>query len=372
MSLIHSNCLEMPQPPILTSAYSTAGARQRARMNQQCLEAVLAWLQAEFNVPARIYPNSAALPSIWEVVNGTAIQFNGIRLVLIPTVTIAVDELRVAQEWLDIPDWTADYYISVQIEPEGCLLRLGGYATHQQLKTTGIYTEHDRTYAIEVDNLSQDNDSLWIACQLCLPPAAKATVAPLPHLPQAQANTLLNQLGQATVLFPRLDAPFERWGAILAHGGWRQRLYEQRQGLSDSGSIPQWIQSGMSNFARQLGWEQREFTLTGVGVRSLASGIARTLMIAGDRYELRVLPVGQVANHVWRVELRSAVPGRAIPVGFRLRLLTEDLQSMDNNEDIATVGVESLYIDVVLEPGEGLVWEIEPTPEAYDREILRF
>jgi len=31
-----------------------------------------------------------------------------------------------------------------------------------------------------------------------------------------------------------------------------------------------------------------------------------------------------------------------------------------------------IYVDVVLEPGEGLVWEIEPIPEVYGREILNF
>jgi hypothetical protein len=34
--------------------------------------------------------------------------------------------------------------------------------------------------------------------------------------------------------------------------------------------------------------------------------------------------------------------------------------------------VAALFIDVVVEPGEGLVWEVEPQPEDWDREILRF
>jgi hypothetical protein len=34
--------------------------------------------------------------------------------------------------------------------------------------------------------------------------------------------------------------------------------------------------------------------------------------------------------------------------------------------------VEQLYIEVALEPGEGIVWEIEPLPDNYDREILKF
>ena len=31
-----------------------------------------------------------------------------------------------------------------------------------------------------------------------------------------------------------------------------------------------------------------------------------------------------------------------------------------------------LDLEVELDPGEGLIWEIEPTPEDYQAEILRF
>ena len=371
MSWMISNCLEVSPLPLPTVPYSTAGAHQRSRLNQQCLEAFLSWLQTEFDLAAQIYPNAAALPSIWEVVNGTAITVAGVRLVLIPTLAIGGDELRVPQEWVDIPNWAADYYISLQLDPENCLLHLVGYTSHWQLKTTGVYTARDRTYALDGDDLLQDSNSLWISWQLYPQAAARAAISPLPPLFQAQANTLLDQLGQPSVLFPRLSIPFPSWAALLSHGGWRQRLYEQRQGLG-SESIPQWLQSGMSNFIQQLGWERREFVLAGTGVRSLVAGMARTLTIADHFYELRVFSIGHSVDRTWRIELRSAAPDGSVPAGFKLRLLTEDLQGMENNEDVAATPVEALYIDVVLEPGESLVWEIEPTPEAYDREILRF
>jgi Protein of unknown function (DUF1822) len=139
----------------------------------------------------------------------------------------------------------------------------------------------------------------------------------------------------------------------------------------------QWIQAGVSSLAQQgfaqyTGWQPRECSLAGGGVRSLASGIAKPLTIAGGTYELRVFPIGQLGDRTWRFELRGTPSGSLIPIGFKLRLLTEDLQPMDNNEDVATTAVDHLFIDVMLEPGEGLVWEIEPMPEEYDREILRF
>lgn len=75
---------------------------------------------------------------------------------------------------------------------------------------------------------------------------------------------------------------------------------------------------------------------------------------------------------VWRFELRNLTVGAAIPGGFKLRLLTEDLQPFPNNENIAIAAIEQLYVEVALLPGKGIVWEIEPLPENYVREILRF
>jgi Protein of unknown function (DUF1822) len=99
--------------------------------------------------------------------------------------------------------------------------------------------------------------------------------------------------------------------------------------------------------------------------------LSKELVIAGEQYELRVIPQGNISDRLWRFEVGS-VSGQLIPAGFRLRLLTEDLQSFENNSDTATTDTEQLYLEVLLEPGEGLVWEIEPLPDNYEPEILRF
>ena len=48
-----------------------------------------------------------------------------------------------------------------------------------------------------------------------------------------------------------------------------------------------------------------------------------------------------------------------------LRLLSEDLQPFEHNEDRAEEESDRLYVDVRVQPGEGLVWEVEPTPDDY-------
>jgi hypothetical protein len=48
------------------------------------------------------------------------------------------------------------------------------------------------------------------------------------------------------------------------------------------------------------------------------------------------------------------------------------LQPFENNADTANASTTTLYVEVMLADGEGIVWEVEPMPEDYDREILWF
>lgn len=368
--------LEIPSSAAESRSFSTPGARRRAELNQHCLNAFLPWLREEQTAIPHLWTREEALPSFWEIVTGTAITLDTIRLVLIPTEAIDLSELRVPQEWVDIPTWAADYYLSVEVGLEAGWIRVVGYATHYKLKIIGTYDTHDRTYCLNTTDLIQDINVLWLARQLCVDEPLRAEISPLSTLSQSQAENLLERLGNPNLVFPRLEISFQLWGSLLEHGGWRQRLYEKRQGLPEQWSIQQWLQAGISNLAQQLGWGEIEVPPIPVmaGTRSSEIpivGLSRQLTIAGHQYELRVCPQGYASDRVWRLELRR-VSGSGIPTGLTLRLLTEDLQPFENNTDTATIEVAQLYVEVMLEPGEGLVWETEPMPENYDREVLRF
>jgi len=375
---IDSHNLYLEIPPFTQvleqQPYSIPGAYQRAWINQLCLQAFLPWFREEMDSSAKVYPNTTALPSFWEVVNGTAISFDTSRLILIPTLAMDGDELRVQQEWVDIPEWVADYYVAVQVNPDDGWIRVFGYTTHHNMKMRGVYDLGDRTYSLENEDLIQDINVLWVTRQLNAPQTLRAEIAPLPPILQTQAENLLKRLGNPDVKFPRLVVPFSLWGALLTHGGWRKKLYELRQGLPMQWSIRQWLQTGVANLAQQWGWEKREFMVVSGGMRGTEAfaGLSRQLNIAGDTYELRIFPNGNSENQIWQFELRSTNRSSQIPVGLKLRLLTEDLQPFENNEDTATTPVDMLYLQVMLEPGEGLVWETEAVAEEYDREILRF
>ncbi len=370
--------LEIPPTAHLHSqAFSHPSSGYQAYLNQLCLSAVLPWLQEDFTPQAKVWPNTTALPSFWELVSGTAITLDVTRFILVPSETIDLSELRVSQEWVDIPSWAGDYYLGVQVDADEGYVKVWGYCTHEQLKIKGNYDASDRTYAVDAIDMIADASVLMVARQICPQEPTRSNIIPLPTLSQTQAQNLISRLGKPEIITPRLAIPWELWGGLIEHGGWRQSLYEQRLGLPEQRSVLQWLQNGISQVAEAIGWGRLNLELSAAGSRSVEERqpgvtLSRQLAIAGQLYELLITPQGQPDAPYWRFELRNTAVGAAVPGGFKLRLLTEDLQPFPNNEDIATTAVEQLYIEVALEAGEGVVWEIEPLPENYDREILRF
>ncbi len=356
-----------------SQAFSTDNRRWMAYLNRLSSQVFLPWLQQEHAQNAKVFPNSATLPSIWEVTNGTGISFNGKKMVLIPSEAFDISELRVPQEWVDIPSWSADYYLAVQVNVESGYIRIWGYTSQAYLKNMGTYDAGDRTYCLDKEHLISNLNIVWIARQLCPEEITKNETASLPELSTTQANNLIDRLG-SQVINPRQAIPFTMWGALLENGGWRQRLYEQRQGMPKQWSIRQWIQTEVSEAARQFGWGSI-VQPSMEGARGTATPQATTLIkkitISGSEYDLLVQPKGRIEDRIWRFELRRATVGELIPVGVKLMLLTEDLQPFDGNQAQARTPVESLYIDVALgEAEEGLVWNTQPISDDYEYEVL--
>jgi hypothetical protein len=357
-----------------SQAFATPTSQWNAYLNQLCLQTLLPWLREEAP-QVQPAPSPVALDSIWELVNGAAVAWANRRLVIIPTETIDLDEIRIPQEWVDIPDWAADYYLAVQVNPDDAWLRVAGFLTHRQVKQQSQFDPIDRTYCLAEADLIPDLSVLWIAQQLTIETTRTPLTAP-PALSTPEAANLIQRLGNAEIINPRLAIPFERWAALLAHGGWRQQLAERRRGLPEQHSLVQWLQSGISTVAQQWGWSRVDYQAGIAAARSSeesspVAALSRIVTIAAQRYELQIIPVDVTAN-IWRFELTSLAPSGLLPAGMTLRLLTENLQPFEGNEDMVISDVDRLYIEVALEAGEGLVWEIEPTPQDYDREILRF
>lgn len=348
----------------------------QAYLNQLTLDSVISWLQEEVETVISV-SSQASLLSSWTLVHGTAITLNQKRLILIPSEAIDRGELRVPQEWIDIPNWAGDYYFAITVNPDDNRIQIWGYTTHLQLKEEGEYDNYHRYYVLNADQIFDDVSAFWVAQELCPQETTRAVIPSLPQLSMEQAENLLQRLSTPKTPEPRLAIPFNTWGALLSHDGWRQRLYERRQGLPEQRSILQWLESGVSQLAQQLGWRQLDWQSEFAGARgstspSVPTAFCRPVTIQNHSYELQVMPIGNPAERVWRFQLQPTVIGEMIPAGFTLRLLSEDLQPFENNEASTSTPTESLYIDVAMAENEGIIWETEPQAEGYEREILRF
>ncbi|NJK57161.1 MAG: DUF1822 family protein [Pleurocapsa sp. SU_5_0] len=361
---------------LLSQTASNPSSRWQNYLNQVALAVFLPWLQAEEDATAKIQWQQEQQDAVWEVVNGTAIAIKNANLVLIPSEADDLEELRVPQEWIDLPNWQADYYLAVQVNVDGGYVRVWSYATHQQLKQ-GSFNHSDRTYSLTDEELIGDLNALWVARALCPNEATQAVIEPLGELSPVQANNLIERLGNPAQLLPRLVVPFATWSALLQNPSWCLRLAATRRGIATRTPVLQWLKQGLSNLYTEFGWRQIEVTLSAEGAKAAttdavipAVGLAKKLAIANQPYELKILPLAEAG--AWRFELCCLTPGCMIPAGFKLKLLTCELQDFDGNEDRATQAVPQLALEVDLDPGESLLWQVEPTPDNYQQEILQF
>jgi hypothetical protein len=219
--------------------HSNPMSRYNAYLNGVCVKAFLNWLSelTEEAFPQPSVWHAHNLASIWEVVNGTAFQIGEIRLVLIPSDDGELEEFCVPQEWVDILNWSADYYLPVQVNFDGddgeCWMELCGFATHRQLKNEGRYSAGDRTYALAIEELT---DSLTVM-QITLGLNLQQELSPLPSLSEGDAAKLLQILGDSSVYSPRLKVEFEQWAAFLANDECRQLLYDKRLGIFEKKEV---------------------------------------------------------------------------------------------------------------------------------------
>ncbi|WP_414585615.1 DUF1822 family protein [Scytonema sp. PCC 10023] len=321
-----------------SQVYATPSSRWCAYINQICLYAFLDWISTEDFPSASVWYSFPGTPAFWEFVNGTAILLEGRRVVLLPSEAIDDSELEVPQEWVDIPSWAADYYLAVQVKPDGEWVRIWGYTTHTELKSLAHYDSVDRTYCIDARHLTKDLNAFSLSYQFCKGEEMKAGVAPLPQLSTEQAENLVQRLGNASFRFSRLAVPFTTWGALLENEQWRQRLYQKRQQTQSSQvqvNLSRWlegiydsawqaIESFFEPNSSSLAFNFRSSSGLGVGSIKRAKLIDLGMEIESQKVVLLVALIPESSQQVSiRVQLHPANGELYLPVNIKLALLLE-------------------------------------------------
>ena len=366
-----------------SQSLATPVSRWTAYLNGLAIAAILPWLTEEGMAPRF---NPAAANNQWELVGGSLVQIGNKhqprRLIILAEEQLDLEEWTVPQEWVDSPAMMADYFLAAQVNPDENSIRLVGFTTQQRLKSQGQLDLNQRAYSLAQESWLGDLGLLALSLEAA--PETQAATIELPELSIEAADSLIERLANPEQLEPRLNLPFDRWAALLAHGGWQQRLAERRRGQPAQRSIVDWVRNGLSNLGLNEGWSNAAPTLVPatIGVRSLSAlegvvdeqgnplGLTRNLTIESQAYQLNFIALDLETNR-WRIELRGT-DGNMIQAGWALRIFSENLQDFEGNEHRAEIEQSNLYIDLQLAPGEGIVWETTPHTDGYIPEILRF
>jgi Protein of unknown function (DUF1822) len=345
-------------------ALSTDWGRWNAYLNQLCLETCLTWLKAE-HLPT---VKTGMEPALWDLVNGSILTVGNIRIALIPTEAIDRSELEVAQEWVDVPSWAADYYVGVQISPDCQEIAIYGYTTHQQLKHQGTYDAQEHTYCLDIDDLIPDLNALWLSYPSYTSSQTQASLTPIPTLDPTQADRLIERLENPATIMPRLAVPFQTWAALLENPQWRQRLCQQRQTGNSTPVFTQlssWFQGQIDDL-----WQSIDRVLlpqqVAIAVRSatsqntLAIGVediyrAKVFNLDGGSIAL-LIGISPISETESRITLQVHPAGGAayLPGETQLRLL-----STDGNEIGKVSAVVTETIQLQFRVSEGEQFEIE-------------
>ncbi len=250
--------------------YSNPTSRSQAHLNELCWQTFIPWLEAwleeDSNEPNLI--DKKYLADIWEFVNGSVINLGKTKIALIPSDTTDIEEFNIPQEWVDIPQWQADYYLAIQVNldvPDQAWMRVRGYVSYQQLKDKGVYETSDCYYYISQEYLEEDITDILLS-----PPKVaqkKQELVTQTGLSLETANQLLDRLGNPSVYYPRLAIPFPQWAMFVTNSQWRQKLYEKRTGLakvslfsSQTVNLRQWLHQVVSTI--EEGWQTVETLFT--------------------------------------------------------------------------------------------------------------
>ncbi len=210
----------------LSQQRHTRANQWQGYLNYLCLTVCLPWLSANFRgVSIDFDPVATGLrqwvaPSFWEVVDGSIVTIDRSRVCLLPHTSCDRSELRVPQEWMEIPNWIADYYWAVQINLDAQSATIWGGASHAQIQQRGGYDGLDRTYYIDADDLQYQSSA-----------PTRGRVSPLKTLAADRADRYLGELSRPQLAIPRLDIRTADWGdwlSLLANDTWRLELFRRR------------------------------------------------------------------------------------------------------------------------------------------------
>ncbi|NET45433.1 DUF1822 family protein [Okeania sp. SIO2B3] len=208
--------LEDEKTELKESDYADETAYYNAFVNNLCLKVVATWLTEYLEIDEQkitIFPTQKDAQKLWNFIDGTAIEVENTRFIIVPVESVNIQECSIQKEWIDLQNWIGNYYLFVEINLDKHWLRILGYTTHKTIKSKGKYDCTTRTYSLAREQLIDDLEVMWIARELC--PDETEKVEQLPVITRSKALDLASEVQNYLSSVARLSLDFEHWGALL-------------------------------------------------------------------------------------------------------------------------------------------------------------
>jgi hypothetical protein len=186
-----------------------------------CQSQLKGYLQENIGLDVAVaYPTDIQFTRlVSQLVDGFVLTVANIRIVFIPSEDLDYCGFEIQQEWVDLSNWAADYYVPIQVDLDGKFLHVWGFISHRDVKAQGEFDRISRTYIIGSQYLSDELEDLWLTCELLASgemSPERAAILPLPELlPHTAQGLIDNLLKNKSIFSPRLDLSFAQWGSLL-------------------------------------------------------------------------------------------------------------------------------------------------------------
>jgi Protein of unknown function (DUF1822) len=333
-------------PDILDSEISSS------ELNVQCLHTIANWIDRTLGLDCKYeFPYLGVDKDYYisDLFDGFSLLVNTTKIIFIPSQNIDITTCEIPQEWVDLPNWSGDYYVPIQVDLEAKYLHLWGSITYQQLQQTAQLNPLFRYYHLDAAAMTANLDVLWTSCELA--PLPKANRGELTALNPTQAHQSIDRLAAAPLPnFSRLLLPFSEWGAILNDRHYFSQYLQMRSIARDSppATPPQWLNLSdwMTKQVATLDrhWETLEHFLNPPQPLAMR-GLQQRLRHAIERKNYRDIPLQTVAQidteigQLYRNQTEIPRPDRQLGV--------EDLVTLMENSTDETIrwkAIEYLWI----------------------------
>ncbi|MGK7944734.1 MAG: DUF1822 family protein, partial [Microcystaceae cyanobacterium] len=267
--------------------YSNSVSRWNAYLNKLSLNTVKKIFRDDDELgrqEIREYPQDQQV-SFWDILNGSYLTVGSLRFLIIPSDTDQINDLEIAQEWIDIPSLVPHYYGFVNLDLEENLFYLLGFLTHKMLNQNATLQPNKRLYYLSQPHLLSLDSLVISQKRLSSNPISQNTTTHL-QLSSKMAKSLIQQLSQTAHYSPKLDTSFRTWAALIENYQWREKLYQERlkEAQSTVLKIEHWLQRNFT-LSIQLGWKP-EPELVPIMIRSPKSQLEKQLANASSEQEV--------------------------------------------------------------------------------------